>query len=227
MITETAEKRLEAISEFTEFGSGLKIAMRDLEIRGAGDLLGARQHGHMASVGYGLYCKLIDEAVRTLKGEEVRELSDITLNLQIDAHIPGDYIEGAQDRLDMYRRIAYVENEKDKEDAASEMLDRFGPPPQSVLNLLDVALIKALGRSAGIELVRQQGTGFTMKFHKDAVLDPSMLMELVGSYDGALKLAPGENMALRYRAKSPEAATGGLMELLGLLVDCKAKYDVV
>ena len=139
MLKEVAEKRLGAIREFTELGSGFKIAMRDLEIRGAGNLLGAQQHGHMQAVGYDLYCKMLNEAVKKQKGLPVSEEEFQTLvDVELDAYIPDTYIRSESQKLDIYKRIAGIESGEECEDMLEELLDRFGDPPKSVLNLLAV-----------------------------------------------------------------------------------------
>ena len=142
VLREVAEKRLAAIREFTDLGSGFKIAMRDLEIRGAGNLLGERQHGHMEAVGYDLYCKMLNEAVKHLKGEGEEEDFSTTVELEVDAYIPGSYIVNEQQKLDIYKRIAAVETESESEDMKGELLDRFGEVPKSVDNLLRIALLR-------------------------------------------------------------------------------------
>ena len=136
MLKEVAEKRLAAIKEFTDLGSGFKIAMRDLEIRGAGNLLGAEQHGHMEAVGYDLYCKMLNEAVKTVKGEPHEEYFDTTLDINVDAYIPATYISNEFQKLDIYKRIAGIENEEESDEMLEELIDRFGDPPKSVENLL-------------------------------------------------------------------------------------------
>ena len=147
MLKEVAEKRLSAIREFTELGSGFKIAMRDLEIRGAGNLLGAQQHGHMEAVGYDLYCKMLNEAVKTLKGEGEPEQFDTSLELDVDAFIPPTYIPNEFQKLDIYKRIAMIENQEEGEEMLEELIDRFGEPPKSVENLLAIAQLKAKAHS--------------------------------------------------------------------------------
>jgi len=172
ILSDTARQRLEAISQFTEFGSGLKIAMRDLEIRGAGSLLGARQHGHMAAVGYGLYCKLIDEAVRKIKGEEIEEPpTEVTLNVLIDAFISDDYIQDAQDRLDMYRAISLITSLKDKTEILLDMQDRFGKTPQSVINLTDVAYLKHKCSQAGIKMISERSDRYALRLEENLNID--------------------------------------------------------
>ena len=143
MLKEIAEKRLAAIKEFTELGSGFKIAMRDLEIRGAGNLLGVKQSGHMQAVGYDLYCKMLNEAVKTLKGDSVVEDFNTTVDLDVDAYIPPSYILNEVQKLDIYKRIAGIESQSECDDMKEELLDRFGEIPVPVHNLLRIALIRS------------------------------------------------------------------------------------
>ena len=156
-LTEIAEKRLEAIREYAEFGAGFRIALRDLEIRGAGNLLGAEQHGHLDAVGYDLYMKLLEEAVVEEKGGEVKKaLPECAVDVRCDAFLSKSYIPSAPQRMDMYKRIARVENKADYEDMLDELCDRFGDPDTAALNLCRVAMIRALGRQAGIGKVEER-----------------------------------------------------------------------
>ena len=187
ILSDTARQRLEAISQFTEFGSGLKIAMRDLEIRGAGSILGARQHGHMEAVGYGLYCKLIEEAVRKIKGEEVEETAaDVTLNVLVDAFIPDEYIEDAQDRMDAYRAISLITSLKDKTETLQDMLDRFGRVPESVENLTDVAYLKHKCAQAGVKMVSERGDKYVLRLDENAAIDMAGLLKLMQKFGARL-----------------------------------------
>ena len=154
-LSEVAEKRLAAIRDFAEFGSGFKIAMRDLEIRGAGNLLGAEQSGHMMSVGYDMYLKLLDEAVLEEKGEAPKA-PDCTADLNITANIAKDYVERGEERMDLYRRMAAIRTQEDADDLLDEMIDRYGDPPKGVLNLIDVALLRAQAQQVGIQDIRQK-----------------------------------------------------------------------
>ena len=156
-LTEVAEKRLSAIRDFAEFGSGFKIAMRDLEIRGAGNLLGAEQSGHMMSVGYDMYLKLLDEAVLEERGEQPRQ-PDCTADLNITANVDKDYVSRGEERMDLYRRMAAIRNQADADDLLDEIIDRYGDPPKGVLNLVDVALLRANARQVGISDIRQKGS---------------------------------------------------------------------
>ena len=155
-LTEIAEKRLSAIRDFAEFGSGFKIAMRDLEIRGAGNLLGAEQSGHMMSVGYDMYLKLLDEAVLEEKGEAPKG-PDCTADLNITANVDKAYVARGEERMDLYRRMAAIRNQEDADDLLDEIVDRYGEPPKGVLNLIDIALLRAQARAVGIKDIRQKG----------------------------------------------------------------------
>ncbi len=163
ILSEISQKRLSAIREFTEFGSGFKIAMRDLELRGAGNILGGEQHGHMADVGYDLYLKLLGQAVSEEKGEPILK-SDIEclVDVQIGAHIPEKYIPNVNQRIDIYRRISDIRSKEDASDVTDELIDRFGEPPESVLGLIDVAIIRSTAASLGIYEIRQQNNKFLL-----------------------------------------------------------------
>ncbi|MBQ8834397.1 MAG: transcription-repair coupling factor [Oscillospiraceae bacterium] len=154
-LTEIAEKRLSAIRDFAEFGSGFKIAMRDLEIRGAGNLLGAEQSGHMMSVGYDMYLKLLDEAVLEEKGEAPKT-PDCTADLNVTANVDKNYVSRGEERMDLYRRMAAVRTQEDADDLLDEIVDRYGEPPKGVLNLIDIALLRAKAREVGIKDIRQK-----------------------------------------------------------------------
>ena len=154
-LTEIAEKRLSAIRDFAEFGSGFKIAMRDLEIRGAGNLLGSEQSGHMASVGYDMYLKLLDEAVLEERGEKPKE-PDCTADLNVTANVDKNYVARGEERMDLYRRMAAIRCEEDADDLLDEIVDRYGEPPKGVLNLIDIALLRANAKNAGIKDIKQK-----------------------------------------------------------------------
>lgn len=171
MLKEIAEKRLHAIREFTELGSGFKIAMRDLEIRGAGNLLGAEQSGHMESVGYDLYCKMLSEAVQEAKGIAVEEGFETTIDMSVNAYIPDSYISNEALKLDTYKRIAAIENSEEYDDMLEELLDRFGEPPRAVQNLLAVASLKALAHRTWITEIKQMEDTVKITMHDKAKLD--------------------------------------------------------
>lgn len=186
MLKEVAEKRLAAIREFTDLGSGFKIAMRDLEIRGAGNLLGAQQHGHMEAVGYDLYCKMLNEAVKHLKGEMEEETYTTTMDLNVDAYIPDSYIPNEYQKLDIYKRIAAVETEDEMEDMVEELIDRFGDIPKKVETLLNVARLKALAHSVYVTAVEQKGETYTFVMYEKAKVRPERIQDLLDTFKGAL-----------------------------------------
>lgn len=179
ILNEVAEKRLQAIKEFTEFGSGFKIAMKDLEIRGAGNLLGAEQHGQMAAVGYELYCKLLDETIRSLKGEYEPKAPDAVIDLRLDAFIDSSYIRQESRKIEMYKRIAAIEDLGDKYDVEEELVDRFGDIPPETQNLIYIAYTKALATKFGFSEISQQGRQVRMKLRQDKGLDPRQLMVIL------------------------------------------------
>ena len=164
-LTEIAEKRLSAIRDFAEFGSGFKIAMRDLEIRGAGNLLGAEQSGHMMSVGYDMYLKLLDEAVLEERGEAPKA-PECTADLNITANVDKQYVSRGEERMDLYRRMAAIRSQEDADDLLDEIVDRYGEPPKGVLNLIDVALMRAKAREVGIKDIRQKAGDVLFTLHK-------------------------------------------------------------
>ena len=191
MLRETAEKRLAAIREFTELGSGFRIAMRDLEIRGAGNLLGSEQHGHMDAVGYDLYCKLLNDSVRELKGElKPTERFETSINIDLDAYIPQSYIRSEEQKLDIYKRIAMIQSEEDREEMLEELIDRFGDPPAAVTNLLSAARLKNLASQSYLTEVKQYPNGIYFLFYEKAALDLSKLPELLRTYKGRLRPHP-------------------------------------
>ncbi len=198
MLKEVAEKRLEAIREFTDLGSGFKIAMRDLEIRGAGNILGARQHGHMQAVGYDLYCKMLNEAVKNIKGIDVIEDFNTTIDLDVDAYIPPSYIVNEIQKLDIYKRIAGIENDRECDDMKEELLDRFGEIPKSVDNLLRIALIRVNAHRLFMPEVKGKNELLQFQFRTDAAIAVENIPLLVQKYDGKLVFDPKEP-AFRYR----------------------------
>jgi transcription-repair coupling factor (superfamily II helicase) len=154
-LSEIADKRLSAIRDFAEFGSGFKIAMRDLEIRGAGNLLGSEQSGHMMSVGYDMYLKLLDEAVLEERGEAPK-MPDCTADLNVTANVDKDFVSRGEERMDLYRRMAAIRDQNDADDLLDEIVDRYGEPPKGVLNLIDIALLRANARKVGISDIKQK-----------------------------------------------------------------------
>ncbi|MDU6263527.1 MAG: transcription-repair coupling factor [Anaerocolumna aminovalerica] len=202
MLKEIAEKRLQAIKEFTELGSGFKIAMRDLEIRGAGNLLGAQQSGHMEAVGYDLYCKMLNDAVRTMKGDTVeKETFDTTVDVDMDAFIPATYIKSEFQKLDVYKRIAEIEDEEEFLDMQEELLDRFGDIPSSVNNLLNIALIKSMCHGVYITSMIHKNDQIKLIMYNRAKLKADKFPELIKKYQPALKLTMEANPYFTYDLK--------------------------
>ena len=202
MLKEVAEKRLAAIKEYTELGSGFKIAMRDLEIRGAGNLLGARQHGHMEAVGYDLYCKMLNEAVKEAKGISVAEHFDTAIDIVIDAYIPMGYIPNEFQKLDIYKRIAGIETLEETDEMLEELIDRFGDPPKSVENLLYIAKIKSMAHQVYFTEVSQKADTLKFTLYEKAKIDVAKIPELVAKYGQKVKFtADAKNPYFTYFLK--------------------------
>lgn len=187
MLKETAEKRLAAIREYTDLGSGFKIAMRDLELRGAGNLLGAQQHGHMNAVGYDLYCKMLNEAVKEAKGIHTMEDFETSVDLNVDAYIPDYYISNEFQKLDIYKRIAGIETQQDYDDMLEELLDRFGEPGKAVLNLLAIAKLKAIAHQGYVTEIKQTGKTVRFTLYEKARLNTEGFPALMQKYRRGLQ----------------------------------------
>ena len=215
MLRETAEKRLAAIREYTDLGSGFKIAMRDLELRGAGNLLGAEQHGHMNAVGYDLYCKMLSEAVKEAKGIHTMEDFETAIDLNIDAFIPDSYISNEYQKLDIYKRIAGIETQQDYDDMLEELLDRFGEMPRAVLNLLTIARLKAAAHRAYVTEIKQTGSDLKITLYEKARLNPAGIPALLQKYRRGLQFKAEQEPKFIFTpvGKPLEALTGFLKEL--------------
>ena len=219
VLTEVAAKRLTAIREYVEFGSGFKIAMRDLEIRGAGNLLGPEQSGYMMSVGYDMYLKLLNDAVLEQQGREVPVRVECSADLTVAAYIPEGYVPAAEQRMDLYRRIAALRTASDRDELTDELLDRYGDVPPPVEALLDVALLRAAAMERGITDITQKGRQLLFSF--DGRIDPSALLAVctMASYRSRTQLTAGASprLTLYLQPKEePLAAAGGLVEALRL-----------
>ncbi len=219
VLSEVADKRLSAIRDFAEFGSGFKIAMRDLEIRGAGDLLGAEQSGHMLSVGYDMYLQLLEDAVLEAKGEERIKEPECLCDLAVQANIDKSYVPSSEQRMDLYRRMAAIRSKEDADDVIDELVDRFGDPPKPVLNLIDVALLRARAAAAGIDSIKQNGTDlhFTL-----ANFDFSLISAICAepAFRGKVFFSAGKIPALRRvlgRQEQPLKAAQGFVDAYAAL----------
>lgn len=212
VLTEVAEKRLRAIRDFTEFGSGFKIAMRDLEIRGAGNLLGLEQHGHIEAIGYDLYVKFLNETIKRLKGEKFEEIVDTTIDLDIDGYIPTNYIEDEEQKIDIYKKIAAIENLEDYRDLVDELIDRFGDLPIEVENLLDISYIKNRASVFHIDNIYQTRDVLVLEFKSMDNICPDLIHYLSEQYGRRISFDLSNNPSFRYRFKKDMLA-----ELKGLI----------
>ncbi|MBO4799479.1 MAG: transcription-repair coupling factor, partial [Lachnospiraceae bacterium] len=198
LLKETAEKRLHAIKEFTELGSGIRIAMRDLDIRGAGNLLGMEQSGNMSAVGYDMYCKLLNEAIAHLKGEKQEDEFETSVYLDVDAFIPDRYIASEYQKFDIYKRIAEISSREEYDEMYSELLDRFGNLPKLVENLMDIAYLKALAHKVYVTDISQKGSYIKLTMYEKAKVDPEKIPELVQMYKGRLGFRAEANPFFTY-----------------------------
>ena len=197
LINEVAEKRLKAIKEFTEFGSGFKIAMRDLEIRGAGSLIGEMQHGHMDQVGYETYCKLLDEVVKEMKGIEEKEEPDVSIDINVSSYIPDDYIENSSQKIEVYQNIALCRNEDDIKNIEEDITDRFGKFPKEVYNLLEIAKIKEKCKEKGIIKITQRQNNIIFTFEpENFAIDIDKLINL---FKNRIKFSPAKEPYVTYK----------------------------
>jgi transcription-repair coupling factor (superfamily II helicase) len=191
-LSDIARKRLAALKEFSELGSGFKIAALDLELRGAGNLLGSQQHGHIGAVGFETYCRMLEDTVSELQGNEVEPQVRTALRLQVDIHIPPDYIAEEAQRLQAYKRVADVRTPEDRERVTAELQDRYGPLPQPVTNLADYALLKSRAEAMRIEAVERRAKKLFVRFREDSKVDARTLMQFVAQTPGASFSPSGE-----------------------------------
>lgn len=198
LLSEVAEKRLRTIKEFTEFGSGFKIAMRDLEIRGAGSILGEIQHGHMEQVGYDMYCKLLDQVVKEMRGEKVEEEIDVQLDLNVSSFIPDEYIENANQKIEIYQDIALCKNEEEIKDIVDSIIDRFGDIPEEIEKLIDVARIRNTCRAKNIIKILQKEEKVIFYFD-EKTFDFQIVDKIVKKYGMRIKFSPAKNPYITYK----------------------------
>ncbi len=215
-------KRLEAVREYAEFGAGFRIALRDLELRGAGNLLGAEQHGHLDAIGYDLYVKLLGEAVLTERGETVEEKTECVVSLDFDANLPERYVKSATQRMALYKRISLIGSRYDMEDMTDELLDRYGDLPKAASNLLRIALIRSLAQKCGITQIRQDGADVHIC---SPDLDVDVWMELSARFPGKLRMMLSANPYIRYRMERGNTALEGMIELFFAYSDVKSSTE--
>ena len=236
MLTEVAEKRLSAIREFSDFGSGFKIAMKDLEIRGAGNVLGKSQHGHMAAVGYDLYCKMLNEAVNDLKGIKNDYAFETNVDLSVDAYIPSSYIKSEYQKLDIYKRIAAIESEEELSDMRDELVDRYGSLSVPAQNLLNIALIKSMAHKIGIIEMKggleEGGVSpcyrTVMKMYPKAEIKTEAISDFIDCFGGAMKLLSGAQPQFVWRVtkkkyNNAEEYLGGIKDMLKIMTSMLQK----
>lgn len=212
VLSEVAEKRLNAIREFTELGSGFKIAMKDLEIRGAGNILGSEQHGHVAAVGFDLYCRMLEEAVKQAKGEEAPKEKEITIDLQVKAYIPQDYIYDNGTKIDFYQRIYAARDSRELEALREEFIDRFGPEPEALNNLLKIAAIKILALTAKVSSVSQEKEYIRIRMEDNHGLSGPGLMELAKRFRRQVSFSVSSGLEIMVNTRSLDI--GRILQLL-------------
>ena len=212
MISEVAEKRLKAIKEFTEFGSGFKIAMRDLEIRGAGSLLGEVQHGHIDEVGYDTYCKILDEVIKEQKGMEVEEEIDPIIDISISSFIPDSYIENQDQKMESYRNIALCRTDEDLKNIAEDLTDRFGKMPDEVINLISIAKIREICKNKGIIKIMQKQNNIVIYIESEkCTLD---MVKILQKYKDKVKFSTGMNPYITYKIQNADNIISEIEEIL-------------
>lgn len=212
MINEIAEKRLKAIKEFTEFGSGFKIAMRDLEIRGAGSLLGEIQHGHIDEVGYDTYCKILDEVVKEQKGIKVKEEPEILIDINVSSFIPDSYINNSEQKMESYRNIALCRTEEDLKNIEEDLEDRYGKLPNEVKNLLKIAKIKSICKDNGIIKVLQKQNNIIIYIEPtNCTLD---MENLIKRYNDKIKFSTGITPYITYKIQNRNNILKEIEELI-------------
>lgn len=224
VLSTVAQSRLSAIRDFTEFGSGFKIAMRDLEIRGAGNILGAEQHGHMDNVGYDMYCRILRDSIDEAKGITGGTETDVSIDININAYIPETYITSANQRIDMYKKIASIESEEDEFEIRDELIDRYGEPPRAVLNIIAVAAVKIPAREVGCVEIAEKNRVVTLRFANGRIT-PEVVFGLDKKYPARVKLlsdeTPSIRIIMRENDKKPIEFINNLLNLIKELQNAK------
>jgi transcription-repair coupling factor (superfamily II helicase) len=224
-LTPIARRRLAALKEFSDLGAGFKIAALDLELRGAGNLLGGEQSGHIEAVGFELYTQMLERAVREMKGDAAPDEAETQLNLGLNIRIPADYIPEENQRLRMYKRVAGVETESQLADVASELEDRYGASPQAVRNLLDYASLKLLCMRVGVNAIERKRESVTFKFRQNAAVDPEQLARFVSTQRGA-QFTPDGMLKFILKATAADEVLRALRSVLEQLATDAAASEV-
>jgi transcription-repair coupling factor (superfamily II helicase) len=224
-LTPIARRRLAALKEFSDLGAGFKIAALDLELRGAGNMLGGEQSGHIEAIGFELYTQMLERAVREMKGEAAPDEAETQLNLGLNIRIPADYVPEENQRLQMYKRVARVETESQLTDVSAELQDRYGPPPPAVRNLLDYASLKLLCMKVGVNAIERKRDFVTLKFRQDATVDPEQLARFVSTQRGA-QFTPDGMLKFALKATAAEEVLRALRTVLEQLANTEAASEV-
>lgn len=225
VLSEVAEKRLKAIKEFTELGSGFKIALKDLEIRGAGNMMGSAQHGHMEAIGYDLYCKMLEDMIKLMKGDISKEPVETSVEIKIDAYIPASYIQSETQKIEIYKKIAAISSKEELMDTTEEIEDRFSDIPQCVYNLMNISYIRALGREIGITQVKENGNEVDIVFESSDRMKKEAIMDILKKYNKVLKIKMGKDPVLYYNLKDvrKEKALQDIIKIFEDMVNIQKK----
>lgn len=222
VLTEVAEKRLKAIKEFTELGSGFKIAMRDLEIRGAGNIMGSAQHGHMATVGYDLYCRMLEDTVKLIKGDIDKEPIETTVDIKIDAYIPSGYIKDETQKIEVYKKIASIDSYDYMMELQEELEDRFSDIPNTVYNLMNIAYLRTIARELGIIEIKEVNNDIVIIFENKGYLTPHLVRFILEKYKREIQFKMGDTPSMVYKAKGIKKE-----ELLNTLINVSKEMNEV
>ncbi|AYD41285.1 transcription-repair coupling factor [Clostridium fermenticellae] len=201
VLTEVAEKRLKAIKDFTELGSGFKIALKDLEIRGAGNMMGASQHGHMASIGYDLYCRMLEDTIKVIKGELDEEPVETTVDLKVDAYIPSDYIKDEVQKIEIYKKIAAIGSYDDMMDIEQELEDRFSIIPDSINNLINISYVRSISKNLGVKEIKEKGGEILFLFENQNRIDSKVMSALLKEYSKKISIKFMDTPGFGYKIK--------------------------
>lgn len=227
ILTEVAEKRLKAIKDFTELGSGFKIALKDLEIRGAGNMMGSSQHGHMAAIGYDLYCKMLEDTIKLIKGEIEEEPVETTVDLKVDAYISKDYIENEVQKIEIYKKIAAITCYEDMMDIKEELEDRFSTIPDPIYNLMNIAYIKSIGKKFGIEEIKEKNSEVVFSFKSKDKINRDVLKSVLKKYSRSIVLKMDDKPGFGYRIKDikRDNVTSNIKELMEFMVKVQEQSE--